>query len=777
MNTWVERLMDRRAVALVLAALVTVLGTPRPSAAAPENKPFKGEYDAAGAPVGPYFTTDDCMADTQPVSATLEIPGEGRLKVEMTEFVGDWDIWLNTEDEMYYAGSYDSQTAAGDGIEAFTAIFKEAQSIVLIACNYTGGPTAHVEYRYEPGDFSSLDVELPLQERLPVNFVFVGFDEKQVRAEFEERLPKYYRPVVRTRSDRNHQEYLGIEHVFDHNLVFAERGYEDRLFDWLKAHSTKASVNPSQNSYSAQPEAAEEITTNTTIPAAGTERWLAMNPPEGVDTKEHTAYFINWHGRKDFRFHVYNKIGEPDSDTGFDTGTLPNSQTVAWGGTAPSDDDTPMPNVRRVWFYDMSAGPDWRTGNWSLAKGTGYRILPSWEYGPGKARPSSKVGDDLGKLARYVAIDMLFTPSPLYPPSITPPAHPLEINLDMNTYEGDRSVDASVEATDAKKVLSEVRDLLPLDDLSRDEQDLDYFDPSNVRCTQSYTSASYVGAQGAWPVFLAPSCYPDRGYGYYANFFLHNALNLGDVLDDEETVDYEATGFGYALPPNTPSTPFSGLADNNYRDGTQSFVYVVSWPALRNAGYGMTDTWIHEYGHHFGLSHPHDGWDSQGKKILSPSGWSYFIWAGDESNGVMSYLNTNNDFSQFDRDNMDRWRTAAYLAQVKKIGKQLESQEPSAASALAGARVEDHVDHAIELFAGHDYFGALRAAREAYVKTLAVAQDLGVTVEGSTTGREVAESASPAPLPFVPPAAFTDFWGPERPGFERVQRLMEAERG
>jgi hypothetical protein len=109
-------------------------------------------------------------------------------------------------------------------------------------------------------------------------------------------------------------------------------------------------------------------------------------------------------------------------------------------------------------------------------------------------------------------------------------------------------------------------------------------------------------------------CYPDRPqYPPFANLFLNNALNLEDYLDEElddagEDRRYEAPAFNYATNDDL-SAPFLGFADDNYRDGTQSFIFNFVSPGIVQSGYGLTTTQIHEYGHHFGMSHPHDGFD------------------------------------------------------------------------------------------------------------------------------------------------------------------------
>ena len=68
-----------------------------------------------------------------------------------------------------------------------------------------------------------------------------------------------------------------------------------------------------------------------------------------------------------------------------------------------------------------------------------------------------------------------------------------------------------------------------------------------------------------------------------------------------------------------------------------------------------------------GLSHPHDGYDSEWSEELGrpfnyfASGPFYFIWAGDRGDTTMSYLETTQGFGQFDRDNAHRWEATRYL--------------------------------------------------------------------------------------------------------------------
>ena len=63
-----------------------------------------------------------------------------------------------------------------------------------------------------------------------------------------------------------------------------------------------------------------------------------------------------------------------------------------------------------------------------------YRIPVSWEYGAYGAK--AELPRDLGKVLRYVGLNLLFTSSPLYPPYLTADRLPDTVDLDVNTLEG-----------------------------------------------------------------------------------------------------------------------------------------------------------------------------------------------------------------------------------------------------------------------------------------------------------------------------------------------------
>ena len=250
-------------------------------------------------------------------------------------------------------------------------------------------------------------------------------------------------------------------------------------------------------------------------------------------------------------------------------------------------------------------------------------------------------------MARYVGINLLFTSSPLYPPYLTPPDLPHSVNIDSNTYEGIPGVDASAQFIKPGLVVGELSELQRTSRFSYDNQDL----PLTGKARQCYD---------LWLEDVP--CYPELDYPAFANLFLFNALNLERTQDDAGRVDYELPNFNYATG-DADSSGLLGYADDNYRTGTQSFVFNFISPAIAEA-YGLSTTMIHEDGHHLAMSHPHDGYDSETGIDYEPSGPYYFAWSGDESNSIMSYIDLNWDFSQFDRDNMNRYLAAAFTARA-----------------------------------------------------------------------------------------------------------------
>jgi len=563
----------------------------------------------------------------------------------------------------------------------------------------------------EPGAFREI------QQNLTVNVVFVGFDGATAinTAAVRAALPGGYRPIHRYPDFYGNRQSTGNRFGFSYNIVQADAAYANALFTQLSTLATPQPRTLFQDIYNSQPNKAVAVGQNHFIDAPSAERWLALNPPAGVDTRQYTVYFINWYGRPDFKFHVYTKTDVADPDTGYNFGVQRASRKmVAWGGTPVAAGP-----ARRVWFYDFSAGPESWNGGYDISNAdfdgdgvTDYRMPPIWDYGnPNGYRPFNDLSGDAAKLARFVAINLLFTTSPLYKPAISPPRLPDTVNVDLNLFQGDASSDARAFIKPAQ-VVAELSALQRHIAFTADVRDY-AFDNRTQRVLQCFT--------------FGPSCFGNRLYGIsFGDLFLETSDKLLQYLDGSP--GYEVPVFHYNVPDQLTGG-LLGFADDNWRDGTQSFVFGFLSPLLRNAGYGFTTTTTHEVGHHLGMSHPHDGYDSEYDIDYGGAGDFYFSWSGDESNTIMSYIDLSTNFSQFDRDNMDRWMTAAYINHANTVLASIMKSPRANAAAATLQAADGDATHALASYAGMDYRNAVARAKAAYGQVLQAAATIGVKVE------------------------------------------------
>ncbi len=214
---------------------------------------------------------------------------------------------------------------------------------------------------------------------------------------------------------------MGLSFDFRYDLTFAGQRFTDDYFSYLASIATPGDLTLPQVWYNDNATNVLDVTGPVGyIDAPSAENWLLSNAHRlDVDTnKAYTVFFVNWYGRDDFQFHVYTKTDEPDPDTGYNFGVERDSRKlIAWGGSHG-----------RAWFYDLSAGPEIWTDNWYVdgadVDGDGYddyRMPPIWEYTAGGFRDPADLGYDLGLVTRFVAINLLFTSSPLYDPMVSSP--------------------------------------------------------------------------------------------------------------------------------------------------------------------------------------------------------------------------------------------------------------------------------------------------------------------------------------------------------------------
>ena len=563
-----------------------------------------------------------------------------------------------------------------------------------------------------PGGFRDI------KQNLTVNVVFVGYEKGTGHQDIDEsaflsELPSTYRTINRYPSDYKGNEFLGLTFNYDYNLVYADEAFEDGFFGYLGSIATPKPLTLYQGWYNDQVNKTGMVADNHWIDAPSVEQWLADNA-NMVDTTDYTIFFVNWYGRDDFKYHVYTKTDEPDPDTGYNFGVERESRKlIAWGGTTPDDEENGLGSLHRIWFYDLSAGPEGWTDNWNVDDDYGYRMPPVWEYGNlAGYRPFDNLSGDLGKVTRYVGIDLLFTTSPLYKPAISPPGIPEDVQLDINVFQMDPNDDGTA-WFDIPMINQELNELQPLNSYSSELTSQEF----KSRFEQVYQC-----------FYDDESCFGQRLYGIaFADLFLYFQDHLVRFLEGDG--DYEVPVFAF----NATDELFTcclGFADDNWADGTQSFVFAFDSPSVRDvSGYGFTTTTIHEVGHHVGMSHPHDGFDYETDVDFGPGGPYYFAWSGDESNSMMSYIDLNWDFSQFDRDNMNRYMTSIYINQANTILADIYASPKAGQVAGLLTSADGHAAAALVAYEAMAYDDAAAHAKAAYDDVLAAAAEINVKVE------------------------------------------------
>ncbi|GAA0600976.1 hypothetical protein HPO96_27155 [Kribbella sandramycini] len=590
-----------------------------------------------------------------------------------------------------------------------------------------------------------------LAEKVPVNVVLLGYKPGSVDLNaLNSALPKAHKPKQITRLLAGIDETIGLNYTYDYKLQYADQTYQNTFFRKLSELARPVELNAVQTRYNAQQNNKLDVTANHEIDAPAVEKWLAFNAPAGVDTKQNTVYLINWYDRPDFKFHVYTKTDEVDPDTGQNWGKYASRAMNAWGGTTAADEESGLGDTRRVWFHDLSAGPEQFGGaeNVDDADLDGdnkpdWRIPPAWEYAADGYRSPAALTGDLGKLLSTVFIQGIATASPTYPVELTI-AKASTVNLDSNTYEGWPDSNRYLKP---ELLTSELGEVLPGIELSFDQQNLPY-DGEAKRCVEDW--------------LRNVSCYPETGLPPFANMYLQNKRDLDKVLDDKGQVDYELPVFTYAM--TQENLPWLGYAGDNWVDGSPGFVYNWLSPQYIGWGYGATSTMIHEIGHHVGLSHPHDGYDSRTNKFFEPTGDYYFTWLGGYSNSVMNYMQTNFDFGQFDHDNMGRFRAAALVESANALAAEVLAS-PTADRGYADLiRADKLIGTAKGRLAEHQYESTRQLADQAYDAVVAAAKKAGVSVPAFEAEKRAEAEADRKAQPMKPHRPTPPMADPVKPG-------------
>lgn len=572
------------------------------------------------------------------------------------------------------------------------------------------------------------------KQTVPINVVFVGYPRQMIdRADLLGALPATYTPLV-----RQPQFYglpgrdVGLKFSFKYRVFFAGPAIESRFFKYLTNAGTTGDPTVFQQAYNDQEANVLDVTGPVLyVDAPSAEKWLTnASKGLGIDTQHsYTIFFINWYSRPDFRFHVYTKTDQPDPDTGYNFGAVRDSRKmIAWGGS-----------YGRTWFYDLSAGPEAWTDNWNVDDPDlddngleDYRMPPIWEYSADGYRDRASLSSDLGLVARFVGINLLFTTSPLYDPLVTAPGLNGDKvqNIQMFEDDPDSSGPQWIDLTYAKKTLRSFEPYYDWKVALKDEDPIDADAEQSLRIW-----AGVLTADGYWNAYGDP----------FAELFGYFDVNQDRYVPTYGPTDYVGRVFAFNTTDDNmgDENGLLGFADDNWTDGTQSYVFTFDTAGYRDLGYGFSTTTVHEFGHHIGMSHPHDGYDAEDGLDYGPADDTYFAWSGDESNTIMAYNDLCSGFGQFDRDNMYRYEFAGYLNLAGGILHDIRNNPDRRKVAGLQAQAGLISSLAVKEFQAWDYLRAASHARVAYELTLRAAATLGIDTNAPAKRSRAATAGVP----------------------------------
>ncbi len=585
-----------------------------------------------------------------------------------------------------------------------------------------------------------------LQLEIPVTIVYVGLEPGAPPrgidpAAVEARQPAFGQPLVLQRAFAGYLRPLGLTYTYSYESVFADQDFEDDFF--AAAASTARPPGPAtewQARYSQQPAAALDITENTVMDAVAVENWLATNagPMLGVDTSLPTVFLVNWYGRPDFRHHTYAPFhvlpGNKSSFGGSEQGHF-----SAWGGSTADDPQYPLDATSRVWFYDVSAGPDYWTENYELEEVDHYtgwylppdnRLPPIWEYGTRHwYRPFTDLSADLAEVIRYVAVGKHFGPSPRFDPALSPPALQHSLEVDVNVV------------TDLRNQQFE-DPLATQPNPARVAAALGAFDPSRswtVDVETGFSLQTYeepltcLSASDTFHFYEPGPCSnPDSPSAYYDLAFEFDATSRrllenrrGQVpvvlfdVPDHRWAQFGITDTAINFPGQTYDEPSTGI---------QTWPMVFDTPILQRSFQTPDHAALLAAASYLGLGRSLV-FDAEDYAAWNDMDQTFFLRLAMGTPSVTSTLPITLGLSQFERDAMDRWQTAVRLQWANHLLARVYAS-PNADRAREHLLSADaHAGDAAERLAEWDLRAASASARAAYDAVVDAMRVLRLPVE------------------------------------------------
>ena len=282
---------------------------------------------------------------------------------------------------------------------------------------------------------------------------------------------------------------------------------------------------------------------------------------------------------------------------------------------------------------------------------------PIWEYAANGYRSPIELGSDIGLLTRYVA----HQPPLHHLAALRPADHRTGAGgrkiVDMTMFEDDpgSSGAASMNPEFAKERGS---DFQPYYRGRPRFRDVDPIDAGAKNALNTFTGFDVT--PGCWlgfgTTFAQLVLLLLRGAGHVRAGVPPARLRGPGVRLQHHTGQSRRTQYGLL-----------GFADDNWVDGTQSFVFAFDADDYRDLGYGFTATIDSRGGApHRSCRIRTTASTRRPASTTTPAGRTFFAWAGDESDTVMHYLGLSNQFGEHNQDNMYRWEIGGLSELVER---------------------------------------------------------------------------------------------------------------
>ena len=264
-----------------------------------------------------------------------------------------------------------------------------------------------------------------------------------------------------------------------------------------------------------------------------------------------------------------------------------------------------------------------------------------------------------------------------------------------------------------------------------------------------------AGAREAFRIFVGlsddPGCWQPFG-DLFAELFCYFDANRSRYIPASGR-DYVEPVFAFSTTDENMGDWLGllGYADHDWAEGAQSFAYMWNYPFARDSGRGFTHIATHEVGHHLGVAHPHDAYDSTTGVDYGPVNEFYYAWVGDATDTLMSYQGLSNEFSVFDKDNLSRIAFAGYVNWANAVLGRLSDVHLSAAETALIRKADSLAGQGVGQFRSWRFVSAAGSARRAWMIVYGIALRQGIRVDAPQQVSAARLRARVGPPPTVDP--------------------------